>query len=96
MSSQTPGGSEPLYASAYVGSATPSSLSSTPRSPWEALSSSPSLSSGLSAVSVSDGESLQLAPEVESGNVEYKLKLCHPTVSSSHTIVETGGILTLV
>ncbi|KAF9504270.1 hypothetical protein BS47DRAFT_1355401 [Hydnum rufescens UP504] len=46
-----------------------------PRSPWEALSPSLSPSSGIF-----DIESVaQLAPEIEEGNVEYKLKLCNPT-----------------
>lgn len=64
-------------------------VGSTPRSPWEAISASPSPSpgSGLpSSVSelTSGGDSaIQLAPEVEVGNVEYKLKLLSPTVRSS-------------
>lgn len=53
-----------------------------PRSPWEAIStpsSPPAL--GFSRTG-SDPQSadVQLAPEVEVGNVEYKLKLLSPTV----------------
>jgi hypothetical protein len=66
-----------------VGASFGSLAGSAPRSPWEALPTSTSFSSGVSSLSVSDGECLQLSPEVESGNVEYKLKLCHPTVSTT-------------
>jgi hypothetical protein len=57
-------------------------IGAVPRSPWETLSSSlPSPALGLSPVD-SDPLSVdvQLAPEVEVGNVEYKLKLLSPTV----------------
>lgn len=59
----------------------PSAVGSAPRSPWEAISGSPSPVLALSEIeSSSFDSSAQLAPEVETGNVEYKLKLCHPTV----------------
>ena len=55
---------------------------SVPRSPWEALSTSPSPSSASPAPEEGPGSldsAVQLAPEVEIGNVEYKLKLLSPT-----------------
>jgi hypothetical protein len=62
---------------------TPQVVSFAPRSPWEAISTpaSPSLPleflpTGSDPLSVD----VQLAPEVEVGNVEYKLKLPSPTV----------------
>lgn len=65
-------------------------VGSTPRSPWEAISAFPSPSPGP-GLPPSDNEptfsgdsAVQLVPEVEIGNVEYKLKLLSPTVRSSY------------
>lgn len=61
-------------------------VGSVPRSPWEALStsSSPLPIPGFPPSSEDEPNpvdaTLQLAPEVEIGNVEYKLKLLSPTV----------------
>jgi len=58
----------------------PQVVGSVPRSPWEHIStSSPAL--GLSPTGSDPIPiDMQLAPEVEVGNVEYKLKLLSPTV----------------
>ena len=58
----------------------PQVVGSVPHSPWEDIpSSSPPLGLPLTGIDPIPVD-VQLAPEVEVGNVEYKLKLLSPTV----------------